>query len=506
MRNALLIAVREFLDNTQTRGFWFGILLVPLLWLVASQVPLILARKGTPTRHVALIDTTAGERLFDVVLDQLKTAESRRELFHFREWAASRLKPGQALPAVDKQPQAWSRLQKDLGPLMKADAGQFAPPAPLNRLVALPSELQWRGDLSEFEGRLRDWMRAGRLFKPVGVDEEVPLFAVAILQDGLTSNAPPILRFWSVNQADTQLQDRLVDALSRNFRSREYSRLGMDSSSIARVEGSQAQLMSFNPRKAEGEEQVGVADLLRQWAPSAFVYLLWIAVFSISQMLLNSLIEERSNRILEVLLSSVTPLELMTGKLVGVAAVGAVMTLGWIGSLVLMTFWTLHTAGAAAMAADSIAHRLPLELATLLLDSWLLPAFVLYFLLGYLFYAAVILALGSTCNNLKEAQNFTGVIALLMMVPLVSIAFIPKDPNGPVATVLSWIPPYTPFVMMNRVAANPPLREVIGTLVLLLFSDVAVLWGCARIFRTAVLRTGQPASLVQLARWVLGRD
>ena len=168
MRNALLIAVREFLDNTQTRGFWFGILLVPLLWLVASQVPLILARKGTPTRHVALIDTTAGERLFDVVLDQLKTAESRRELFHFREWAASRLKPGQALPAVDKQPQAWSRLQKDLGPLMKADAGQFAPPAPLNRLIALPAELQWRGDLSEFEGRLRDWMRAGRLFKPVG--------------------------------------------------------------------------------------------------------------------------------------------------------------------------------------------------------------------------------------------------------------------------------------------------------------------------------------------------
>ena len=59
MRNALLIAVREFLDNTQTRGFWFGILLVPLLWLMASQVPLILARKGTPTRHLALIDATA---------------------------------------------------------------------------------------------------------------------------------------------------------------------------------------------------------------------------------------------------------------------------------------------------------------------------------------------------------------------------------------------------------------------------------------------------------------
>jgi ABC-2 type transport system permease protein len=505
MRNALLIAIREFLDNTKTRGFWFGILLVPLLWLLASQVPILLARKGTPTRHFALIDATAGQQLFDVVLNHLNTAESRRELFHFREWAAPRLKSGQVLPMADKATESWSRLQEDLGPHMKVDAGRFVPPAPRNRPVALPEELTWRGDLVEFEGRLRDWMREERLFKPVGVDEEVPLFAVAILQEGASSNAAPILRFWSVNQADTQLQDRIVEALSRNFRSREYSRLGMDPSAIARVEGAQAQLMSFNPRKAEGEEQVGMTDLLKQWAPSAFVYLLWIAVFSISQMLLNSLIEERSNRILEVLLSSVTPLELMAGKLVGVAAVGAVMTLAWIGSLVLMTFWTLHTAGAAALAPDSVANRLPMELITLLGDSWMLPAFGLYFLLGYLFYAAVILALGSTCNNLKEAQNFTGVIALLMMVPLVSIAFIPKDPNGPVATVLSWIPPYTPFVMMNRVAANPPLRDVIGTLVLLVLSDVAVLWACSRIFRAAVLRTGQPASLLQLFRWILGR-
>ncbi|NBP24247.1 MAG: ABC transporter permease [Proteobacteria bacterium] len=235
------------------------------------------------------------------------------------------------------------------------------------------------------------------------------------------------------------------------------------------------------------------------------MYLLWIAVFGVSQMLLNSLIEERSNRILEVLMSSVTPLELMAGKLVGVAAVGTVMALAWIGSLVLVTFWMIHTSGAAALAPDSMVTRLPIELATLLGDSWLLPAFGLYFLLGYLFYAGVILALGSTCNDLKEAQNFTGVIALLMMVPLVSITFIPKDPNGPVATVLSWIPPYTPFVMMNRVAAHPPMLEVIGTLVLLVVSDIVVLWACARIFRIAVLRTGQPASLAQLLRWVLGR-
>ncbi|MFM7556347.1 MAG: ABC transporter permease, partial [Verrucomicrobiota bacterium] len=244
---------------------------------------------------------------------------------------------------------------------------------------------------------------------------------------------------------------------------------------------------------------------LRQWAPSVFVYLLWIAVFAVSQMLLNSLIEERSNRILEVLVSSVTPLQLMVGKLLGVAAVGAVMALAWIGSLVLVTAWMVGSSGIAAVAPDSAIARLPLELATLLGDSWILPAFGLYFVLGYLFYSAVILALGSTCSDLKEAQNFTGVIALFMMVPLVSITFIPKDPNGPIATWLSWIPPYTPFVMMNRVAASPPWFDVVGTLMLLVISDILVLWACARVFRRAVLRTGQPASLAQLARWIFGR-
>ena len=505
MRNALLIAVREFVGNAQTRGFWFGILLVPLLGIIASQVPLLLARKGTPTRHFALVDATGAGRGAGVVLEHLQSVEQRREYLHFREWLVPRWGSADPLPGVDRGAPSWKDLEERVAPLLKADAGRFSPPDPLHRRVPLPESLEWRGGLPEFEERLRVWMREGRLLRVDGADEPVPLFAVAILLEGDSSNAPPILRFWSANQADHRLRDRMADALSRDHRKREYARLGMDPGTVARVEGLEAQVIDLNPRKAMGEERVGVADQLRQWAPSAFVYLLWIAVFSVSQMLLNSLIEERSNRVLEVLLSSVTPLELMVGKLIGVAAVGVVMALAWIGSLVVVTFGMIHTSGAAAIAPDSIVSRLPIELATLLGDSWLLPAFALYFLLGYLFYSGVILALGSTCSDLKEAQNFTGVITLFMMVPLVSITFIPKDPNGPVATVLSWIPPYTPFVMMNRVAAGPPMRDVIGTLSLLVLSDVAVLWACARIFKTAVLRTGQPASLAQLARWVAGR-
>ncbi len=94
---------------------------------------------------------------------------------------------------------------------------------------------------------------------------------------------------------------------------------------------------------------------------------------------------------------------------------------------------------------------------------------------------------------------------LLLMVPLFLMPFIPRDPNGPVATFFSWIPIYTPFVMMNRITASPPLLDVVGTGVLLVAFDVFVLWACGRIFRLAILRSGQPPRIVELFRWLRNR-
>jgi ABC-type Na+ efflux pump permease subunit len=91
---------------------------------------------------------------------------------------------------------------------------------------------------------------------------------------------------------------------------------------------------------------------------------------------------------------------------------------------------------------------------------------------------------------------------MIMMVPLLTMMFIPKDPNGTLATFLSWVPIYTPFVMMNRAAADPPLRDLIGTTVLLVVTNIGMLWLCGRIFRTGILRTGQPPKFRELFRWL----
>ena len=174
----------------------------------------------------------------------------------------------------------------------------------------------------------------------------------------------------------------------------------------------------------------------------------------------------------------------------------------WIGSLVIIVVWKASGISPAQAAASGGMAQLPGDVATLLRTTWLLPAFAMYFLLGFLFYSGLILALGSTCNTLKEAQSFMGVIVLFLMVPLMLMTYIPRDPNGPLATALSWFPPYTPFVMMNRVTADPPMRDVVGTLVLMVVATAGVLWGAGKIFRMGILRTGQPPPLLEMIRWL----
>jgi ABC-2 type transport system permease protein len=259
------------------------------------------------------------------------------------------------------------------------------------------------------------------------------------------------------------------------------------------VEQTYAPIASLNPKKEAGQEAVNRADVLRQWMPSAFVYLLWVSIFAIVQMLLTNIIEEKSNRIIEVLLSSVTPGELMMGKLVGIGAIGLTMVFTWILALVSILTW--KTGGATEVTGQML---------TVLKSSSLIPMFSVYFLFGFVMYAALILALGSVCNTLKEAQSYMGVITVMMMVPVMTMTFIPKDPNGVLARVLSWIPIYTPFIMMNRVMADPPWFDLIGTAILLLVTAAGALWMAGKVFRIGILRTGQPPKLLEMLRWLKG--
>ena len=451
MRYIFLVAWREYAENAKTKGFWIGLCMFPLIIFISTKVSILLQTKGTPTRYYVVVDQS-----------------------------------GKFSGAIE------SRLQQ---------RDSFSNANRLFQSVAVPAMIDTNAELTAIARDLRPYLRHERSVNANGRDVELTA-AILIPHDiekqiirphanAAGTNGGKGIEYWSANLTDTRLRDEVERAVNAEIRRREYLARGLDAAAIREVEQTYAPFASLNPKKEAGQEQVNASDVIRQWAPSGFVYLLWVAIFGISQMLLNNIIEEKSNRIIEVLLSSVTPGELMMGKLFGIAALGLTLVSVWICTL--LTVLTFNSTGHADISDQLLAA---------VKTSHLLPMFGVYFILGYLMYAAFILALGSVCNTIKEAQNYMALITVFLMVPLMTMAFIPRDPNGTLARVLSWIPLYTPFTMMNRINADPPLVDLIGTLLLLIVSTIGALWMAGKVFRIGILRTGQPPKILELIRWL----
>jgi ABC-2 type transport system permease protein len=527
MRYAFLVAWREFAENAKTKGFWIGIAIFPLMiWLSFSAGELI--EKTKSVRHYVVVDQSGElEPAIDAAMERHYQREVMKALNvwvqkHMKKSAKPELTAEQAekMPAAGMEemlaqvggdsPEQVDAFVKGGGAagmlermraMVAEDAGDFTPPRRSFERVPLPEGLDADSSPNELAEGLKPYLSGERSTLVDGKDTDL-FAAVLVPGDILERVVRPGMRivlpgseklgiqYWSSNLADEDLKDEIEEAVNEEVRRREYIARGVDAESVRAVQKTHLPFAALNPKKVAGEEAVSIADKIRQWAPTAFVYLLWIAIFTIAQMLLNNTIEEKSNRIIEVLLSSVTPGELMMGKLGGIAAVGLTMIGAWIVSL--LGILQLK-AGQAEIAG---------EMLKVVRSSGLLTYFVVYFVLGYLLYAGAFLAIGSLCNTLKEAQNMLQPIMVIMMVPLFTMMFIPKEPNGTLATVLSWIPLYTPFVMMNRAAADPPMFERVGTMVVLVASTIVMLWLSGRIFRIGVLRTGQPPKLMELFRWV----
>ncbi len=539
MKYALLVALREYAENAKTKGFWIGLLILPFFIVLGIQVPKIL-KKATPTRYFVMVDQSGD---YGEILDRtLVRYQTRKKLEEFEKYMAKNMDQA-------KFPMSDNKIDLENMPAIEMDAsGMFDQEKMAEEMVgqvledlgqidALSSEAGWnawvtsrsmflKDDAPEFEEPKARFQAIGL---PDGISEEAPpeeiiealkpylvgseqieidgskksLFAALVIPENpkIVQVSMPIanmgqtgaVEYWSANLADNDLRNEIRSALNTEIRRRAYADRGVKPETVKEVEKTRVEFTSKNPKKKKGKEEVSVADQIRQWAPVGFVYLLFIAIMTVTQMLLNNTIEEKSNRIIEVLLSSVTPGELMMGKLLGIAAIGMTMTGVWILSL-----FAVHS------FYKSPEMEFFAQIFDVLKTSNLLPSFAVYFLLGYLFYAGIFLSIGSLCNTIKDAQNFMGPVMVVMMVPLFTMMFIPRDPNGTLATFLSWIPLYTPFIMMNRAAADPPMFDLVGTLILMIVSAAGMLWLSGRIFRIGILRTGQPPKLMELIRWLRG--
>jgi ABC-2 type transport system permease protein len=413
MTHVWRIAAREYVAYVQTLGFWLSILLLPVGFSVLAIAPTIVQR-STPPPDLAVVDLTSRHL----------APEIAREI----------------------------RVQTVGG----------APPA---RLVAAPGAPF--SDDADASRRLKPFLAGPQSLPDGGV-----LDVVAILRPVGGTVAVDI---WSRQVADRSVAALVSGAVDRAMRRQALAKAGVDPAMVAAIDHVSASVTDFSPKAAAG--RVGLRDRLPGLVGLGMGFLLWMSILTGAGMLLGSVIEEKSSRILEILLSSVSVAEIMAGKILGVAGVTATVLALWI-----------------AIAGLVIGVRFPsvgADLAEILLAKGLLVYFAVYFIGGYLMFATLYVTIGAFCESPREAQTLLGPMMIVISLPLMFLGQALTRPDAPLLTVLSFIPPFTPFMMVARVAADPPLWQVAATLALMTGTTVLEVWIAIPAFRAGALTSGR---------------
>jgi ABC-2 type transport system permease protein len=267
--------------------------------------------------------------------------------------------------------------------------------------------------------------------------------------------------------------------------------------------------------KFSGEETFKEGSILKITLGGLSGYLIMMFIIIYGNMVMRSVIEEKTNRIIEIIISSVKPFKLMMGKIVGTSLAGILQFLIW-SILGLALFFVLNSlfgvqmGGGAAMAKDQamqataassvqiyLAELLKLPLLTIFIS------FLIYFIGGYFLYSSLYAAIGAAVDSETDSQQFLLPIILpLMLGVYVGFFTVISDPNGTVATVFSMIPLTSPIVMMMRIPFGVPLWQIALSVTLLFATFFGVVWFAAKIYRIGILMYGKKPTYKEIFKWL----
>lgn len=212
-----------------------------------------------------------------------------------------------------------------------------------------------------------------------------------------------------------------------------------------------------------------------------FIMMLMFMVMTSGQLLIRSVVEEKSNRVIEVLLSSCSAQDLMIGKILGLSGLGLLQIMIW----GIIAFAISMKTGATVVSPEHILLLL------------------VYFLLGYLMYSAIFVGAGSPVTTEQEAQQITTYVSLTLVFPIILAVPAMQNPDSTLIKILTFVPLLTPAFMLMRIPIQmPPTWEILATIGMLLFFTVFCMWAAGKIFRIAILVYGKRPSLVELSRWI----
>jgi len=252
-----------------------------------------------------------------------------------------------------------------------------------------------------------------------------------------------------------------------------------------------AKLTPVKVTKKGEEKDIGATFLISY----LLVLILYMTLFFYGAIIMRGVIEEKNSRVVEVILSSLRPFELMVGKILGIGAVG----------LTQYSIWALFGVAASKYSRSMLSSfiRLPLDFKLPSIPSYIFVYFVVFFILGYFLYATFYAAVGSMVNSEKEAQQLLFPITMALVIPIMLIMFIMRSPDSTFSVVLSIIPFFAPILMLLRICILlPPFIQVGGSILLLMLTILLMIWLTAKIYRVGILMYGKRPNFAEIVKWV----
>jgi ABC-2 type transport system permease protein len=434
MVKTLKVAKREYLAAVRTRGFLIGLLLMPIF--MGGSGIVMMATRGrvdTTDKRIAVVDRSG------VIADALvKAAEDRNKNDIFDKATGKRTKPAYVIEVV--------------------------PPNEAN-------PAKQRLDLSD---RVRS--RELHAFIEIGPGVASPE----------ADSASSRIAYHAENAVVDDIRGWLEWPINGQVRKLRMARLGVNEAAAkelmawSRVEG--LGLVSVDPATGRIIEAEKSSEARAIGVPFIMQMLMFMMIMMGAVPLLNSVMEEKTQRIAEVLLGSVKPFEFMMGKVMGGVAVS-------------MTGALVYVAGGAAFASRmGVANYIPYDV---------LPWFFAYMVLAIFMLGSVFAAFGSICNDARDAQSLMMPAMLGVIVPMFVMVPVVQDPLSHFAMGLSLFPVFTPMLMVLRISTPislPAWQPWAGVLVMLAFTTFVV-WAGGRVFRVAILMQGRPPSFRDMIRW-----
>jgi ABC-2 type transport system permease protein len=452
----LAVIKREYLQQVRGKAFWVATFLIPTLGLGLIFIQVALSKTLVAKGRIAVVDLSG--RLYEPLVAEYRSRppEEEAEASKKDEKAAAKVDEKAASDAISGS--RGQKLKTDLD-LFKVDATSETLPAVRTRLNQDVQSEKIKAYIvltpKTLETGLAEW-RAQSVKAQVFMRQQ-------------------IARYLSRAATKERLKDKGVDPAVF-----DAARLNVD------LEPHEAKEVE----SGEDGKNVGMNIAIS----GTFFFLIYISIFLYGAYIMRGVLEEKNNRIVEVIVSSVRPTTLMLGKILGIGLVG-------------LTQYAVWACFALALALPGVAVVVGMGEGLPHIPVLTVGAFVLFFVLGYFLYASLYAALSAPFNTEQEAQQFVILPTMMLVFTSVTWIFAFNQPNGRLATILSFFPFTAPLMMFMRISVQtPPLWQIATSVALLLATIVGVAWFAGRIYRVGILMYGKKPTLPEIFRWARQAD